>query len=478
MAYTEFACRSGGSNMNGGAIASNGEPATSPVYSSTNGNWNGTATFTPTDGSTPLGLAAAGDWAHVFVDGSTTPVYIARVTNVAAGVNGVITLSTTAKAGSAPTSSATGRSINIGGAWLGPNGASGFPFTLLTSVLQNVGSDRPRCNFKNDQTYNITAAITVSGTGPIIFQGYTTTFGDLGKATIDGGTSGASYTLLNVSNTSGQSFCDLIFGNNGATGSALGVQCSNTNSTASFKRCVVHDVRGHGFVGGSNLYTKWIECEVYNCNQSNTASQAAFTGGTGLPATAIRCIAHDNTSSNTSGFINIPNVISCISDTNGQYGFVIASNTNTMVNCDAYNNGSDGIRGNNGGTSELYIENCNLVKNGGWGINLAFGATSRADVVNCGFGAGTQVNASGSITAGSGSAVEAVGTVTYANDVTPWTDPANGDFRVNLAAATNAGRGAFTQTSASYTGTVSILDIGAAQAAAGGSSSVIGVVGS
>ena len=54
------------------------------------------------------------------------------------------------------------------------------------------------------------------------------------------------------------------------------------------------------------------------------------------------------------------------------------------------------------------------------------------------------------------------GAVTYASNATPWVDPANGDFRTNLPAAMNAGRGAFTETAASYAGAVGYPDIGAA----------------
>ncbi len=57
------------------------------------------------------------------------------------------------------------------------------------------------------------------------------------------------------------------------------------------------------------------------------------------------------------------------------------------------------------------------------------------------------------------------GSITYAADVTPWVDPANGDFRITLAAAKSAGRGSFTQTQSSYTGTIGYPDIGAAQSA-------------
>ncbi len=86
--------------------------------------------------------------------------------------------------------------------------------------------------------------------------------------------------------------------------------------------------------------------------------------------------------------------------------------------------------------------------------------------MNCGYGAGTQANTSGA-TNGTGD-LDVGGAVTYASDATPWADPANGDFRISLAAAKGAGRGAFTQTAASYAGTVGYPDIGAAQSAASG----------
>jgi hypothetical protein len=67
-----------------------------------------------------------------------------------------------------------------------------------------------------------------------------------------------------------------------------------------------------------------------------------------------------------------------------------------------------------------------------------------------------------------------IGSVTYATDVTPWVDPTNGDFRINLAAAKGTGRGTFTQTASSYAGTVGYPDIGAAQSTGGGSGGAIG----
>src|ERR1051326_728440 len=119
MAYTEFYCNaSTGSNTNGGSSTGGVK------YNSTNGNWNGSTTFTPTDGSTPANTVSVGDFASIYLDGATQAVRISRVTNVAAGVNGVITVSNSAGSGTNPTSGATGRSIKVGGEWAGPNGST------------------------------------------------------------------------------------------------------------------------------------------------------------------------------------------------------------------------------------------------------------------------------------------------------------------------------------------------------------------
>lgn len=460
MAFTEFVCRSGGSNLNGGGVVAGTEPGTGALYTCTNSNWDGTSVFTPTDGSTPASTVTVGDFASVYLDGATVAVFIARVVTVAAGVNGAITLSTTAKSGTEPASGATGRTIKVGGAWKGPNAAENFPVGFITSALTNAGSSPPRVNLKNDAQYNITANVT-QGQTLVRFQGYTSTFGDGGRFVLDGGTSGASYILLTVSGNDSE-FLDGICQNNGATGNSSGV--SVTGSEILVSGLVANSVRSTGIsLTGSGCLA--VECEAYGCNQSNTASVAGIAVSSS--SSALRCISHDNSGSNSSGF-NLtagPNfAIGCIADTNGAIGFNVSATADAfLIGCDAYNNVSDGIR-LSGSTSMFYIESCNLIKNGtggtGWGIN-ATGSSQRGSVRNCGFGAGTQANTSGTTT-GFVAIVE-IGSVNYASDVTPWVDPANGDFRISLAAAINAGRGVFTQTAASYTGTVGYPDIGASQ---------------
>lgn len=459
MAYTEFFCRLNGSNLNGGHLNSNAEPGTGAVYTSTNGNWDGTSLFIPTDASTPASTVTVGDFASVYLDGATVGVYIARVTNVAAGVNGTITLSTTAFSGTAPTVGVTGRTIKVGGAWKGPNAAENFPFGFITNAAVSAASVYPRVNFKNDTTYAITAAMTHANNGPTVFQGYTSTAGDLGRATIDGTIVGASYTMLTLSGTQCR-IVDLIWANNGTTGAAIAVTISGAGTTA--LRCVIHDVRGEGLrLSASNA----IECEAYICNSSNTTSIGAFVLNDRV-AQCIRCIAHDNAGNLNNGFLIAGggSLICCIADTNGQHGIFTGASTSPMniINCDSYNNAGSGIAIGQSTTNMCVdIENCNLVKNTLFGINFVSTGAHTGYIFNCGFGSGSQANGSG--TTNNLISVEEVGSVTYASGVTPWVAPTTGNFSINLPAAINAGRGAFTETQASYTGTVGFPVIGAAQ---------------
>jgi hypothetical protein len=458
--YTEFYCNaSTGSNMNGGS-----DTATSPTYTATNGGWNsGTGVFTPTSGNPSL-TVTVGQFASVFTDGATTPVFIARVTAVSSTT---VTVSTTVKSGTAPTTAGTGISINVGGVWKGPNGAVAFPFGFVTSALTDSSSNVPRFNFKNNASYVITAAMTHANAGPMKFQGYTTTVADGGRAVIDGGTSGASYTLLTLSNLS-IVFEDFEFKNNGATGTATGV--SYASARATWRRCVFHDLRGYGFAASSSGI-RLVECEAYNCNQGGLTNGAGFYAQS-ICCTFLRCISHDNSGSTTHGFfaggVNQPtNYIGCIADSNGGSGFYASQSSILMTECDSYNNGSHGLYIVPSAAScfTAYAENSNFVKNGGWGIEFD-SVAKEGWIVNCGFGTGTQANASGTIDTANSFGTVVSGTVTYASGVTPWVDPANGDFRINLSTAQGTGRGNFFQTQSGYAGALSYPDVGAGQATA------------
>jgi hypothetical protein len=475
MAFTEFFCRASGSNLNGGALSTGAEPATTAAYTSTSGNWSTvTNQFTPTDGSTPASTVTVGDFASIYINAATTAVYIARVTVVAAGVNGAITVSTTSIYGTAPTTNSGSRSIKVGGAWLGPNGAATFPFGLAGTIgaLKNSSSDQVRLNAKNDQTYTMTSALPFTTLGNAVIQGYTGSAGDLGKAIFTSNiTTGANFT--NVSTTS-TAFVDLIFANTGAS-NANHLVLDTSDVDTVYIRNVFHGARGCGFAkaatNGPNVYL--MECEAYDCNKSNTAATPAIAvanpTGKGGAMLCYNTYSHDNTGSNASGFgaTNTSGLIliNCISDTNGGNGAVIASGGRSIVsiNSNYYNNTGDGI--NLAMSSAQFwalLFNNNFIKNTGAGVNNT--VTSQGGILyNNGRGSGTQAN-------GSADTLKSIANtstdVTFASGVTPWVAPTTGNFSTNLAAAMAAGRGVFTETDGTNTGTAGYPDIGAAESRA------------
>jgi hypothetical protein len=460
MAFTEFCCRNGGSNLNAGTLTGNStEPGTAASFTYASGSWvAATGVFTVASGDPAADGVAVGDFASVYADGSTTTGFVGRVTARDATT---ITVSLTAKAGTAPTNGTNTRTLKVGGAWAGPSAAVAFPFNFVQNTLTNAGGDTPRVNFKNDATYSITAAMTASNAGPTRWEGYTTAYGDGGRATIDGGVAGVSFVLLTVS-TANHDLAYLIFSNNGASGSAQALELSASENL--LYSVVVHDIRGIGFNLANGVTA--VECEAYACGQNNLAASAGFSLS-GAGSSCIRCISHDNSGSNVSGFliqssVAGPMLLNCISDSNGSHGLNDSNTVSSLIlGCDFYNNGGDGINLSNATAAAIIIENCNLIDNAGWGINGSGGGARHGRVTNCGFGSGTAANGSGTTT-GLKTMVES-GSVTYAANATPWNAPTTGDFTITLATAKGAGRGAFTQTQASYTGTTAAPDIGACQ---------------
>lgn len=453
MSFTEFCCRSGGSNLNAGTRTGNStEPGTSASFTYASGNWvQSTCVFTVASGDPQADGVAAGDFASVYPDGSSVAVFIGRVTAVSTTT---ITVSTTIKSGTSPTNGTANRTLKIGGAWQGPNGTSGFPMSFVTSTLVASSGLSPRINYKNDATYSITANISTVN-ADTTHQGYTSSYGDFGLAILDGGTSGASYNLIGSTVGANASLMDFECRNNGATGSASGVFW---NGTGQVVRCVFHDFRGHGLQ--TNNSTSVFECEAYACNQSNTANLSGFAMG-GQGSCCVLCFSHDNSGTNANGFLlngSMGIALFCVADTNGASGFVITVNAVRVVNCDCYNNGDDGIKVNIAANNNCYIMNTNLIKNTDYGIHISGAGVTTGMIINCGFGAGTQANGAG--TTNLTTNMTEAGSVVYPSDVNPYVAPTTGDFRLANYSAINGGRGTFKQTQSSYTGSVSYPPIG------------------
>jgi len=468
--WTDFYVQAGGDNLNAGSTATNGA-----AFTYAGGTFvRATGVFTNVTGNPLSDGVAVGDFASIYTtSGATKATFVARVTG---RTSSTITVNLTDIAGDVTSVSETAlaSTCKVGGAWAGPSGSVWFPLDFVAGTLKDASGHRPRVNIKGDgddttADYSVTAGGTVAQQGIVQWQGYTTTKGDGGRAVIDGGTGTAYYTFLTITGPLNQ-YVDLIFAHNGGSSTGADGVFINTAETGMF-RCVIHDMGRSGVRIASRSHL--VQCEGYANNKANVTGGFGSFVLQGDGCVAFRCIAHDNVGTNADGFsCSGSQIIECISDTNGRYGFGDGGDkSNCYISCDAYNNVNDGFRlGTGSGSMLIHVENCNAVKNGTGGTGYGFhfmDATSTGIFYNCGMGRGTQANTTGDYSSllgadiklldlGSGSADGG-----YANNVTPWTDPANGDFRINLAAAKNVGRGTFTVSSVDSV--MAYPDIGAAQ---------------
>ncbi len=463
---TEFYITSTGANINAGSGTG------AALYTSVTGSWSTvTNIFTPADNVNPVAAGVlVGMFASIYADNATTAVYITRITQVVNAVNGAITVSATVIYGTAPGTSAT-TSMKVGGAWIGPSGAVTFPFGLSGTIgaLQDANSNQVRVNVKNDQTYTMTAALPFATLGNAVMQGYTTNAGDLGKATFTSNiTTGNNFTQAGNVNTT---FIDLIFANTGAS-NANHLFAATGTSDVVFLRSVFHGARGVGFLAanaaGGNSYM--IECEAYDCNKSNTANEAGFqVANVGGVMFCYGCYSHDHTSgTNAHGFqastVAGMILVNCIAEGNGGQGAITSSTAQGIVciNCNFYNNIGDGVRlAYSAAKSWAILINNNFLLNSGKAINNT--VTAQGGIIyNSGRGLGNQQNAGGDTLK---SIVNTGSDVFYSAGITPWNAPTTGDFTTTIgSAAVGAGRGIFTETDGTNTGTLSYPVIGASTA--------------
>jgi hypothetical protein len=472
MAFTEFCCRSGGSNLNAGTRTGNStEPGTSADLTYASGSWvNATRVFTVASGNPVTDGVAIGDYVAIDTGGATAAM-VARVTAVSSTT---ITLNSTF-AGANPANGTY--TLRVGGAWKGPNGTDSFPFNLANlASITNTSLYIVRCNLKNDATYNITASIAINFTAVanMVYSGYATSYGDCFCAVIDGGTSGASYSLLTTGTGSRwAAFSYLHLQNNGATGTADAIILSGVNAgSTTFDHVTVSDVRGSGFTCGSAGAYVLSDCEAYNCNQSNTANKGGFSvvsAGVSL----IRPVAHHNTGSNNAGITGQNLTSVTVVDgllSNNRYGVYCQSNTmGLMALHTSFFSNEYGIFCPNVPSGVAHIRGCSFCKSATYDIYS--GNPSSWSIINCGFGSGVMAAGTASINSVNWGTI--TGSVTYASGVTPWTDPDNGDFRVTLDAAKAVDAITYQQQMSGWSGTIAYKDIAAAQSAASGGSTLI-----
>ena len=294
--FTEFFCDySAGSNLNSGQD-NHSSPTPRLTYAA--GSWvSTTGVFTVASGNPLSAGVVVGDYASVYATGATVTGFVGRVTARDATT---ITVSLTAKAGTAPSTGTGTRELRIGGCWKGPNAAVAFPLGFMHSALNNGTNLTPRVNFHSGTNYTITSGIThnVTDNGPLFFQGYTSVPGDGGFAHIQGPATGTSMTIFTMGSIAGttcrrmwvENFSFSGNGDSSQTGmvvfaSVLGV----------FRRCHGYSARGAAWATSGNGQ-HLIECSATNCNVSATANIGTMSLGGNV--FAIRCVTYDN---NTSG---------------------------------------------------------------------------------------------------------------------------------------------------------------------------------
>lgn len=464
-AFTEWYCRT---NADGNLNAGDTTDAAATVTYAGGTFVAATGVYTVASGNPVSDGITPGRHLSIYTTaGATVATFISTIT----ATNGTtITVAITAGTGVAvgaaanPSAGAGACTAKYGGAWRGPNAAVGFPFNAILATATNGAGNIPRVNMINGSGYGVTAAVTHTLNGPVRFEGCTASAGDGGRWLLDCGNPGTAITGMSLTGTD-IDFENCIVARTGGSG-ANGTGIFTSGARNLIRGCVAHDCWKQGISSSSSSGT-FIECEAYACNAANTASLAGFVSSANHNV-FIRCNAHDNAGANTDGFyINGADnfLLGCIADTNGKNGIESALADTRIVSCDLYNNAANGIDYSVATVTEVYVENSNFLKNTTAGINSTGSALRHGDIVNCGFGVGTMANGADlgpNLTAAT-AGVNVTGTVNYPTGTTPWADPANGDFRIIANAAKGQGRGRFTETQASYSGTSAWMDIGSGQ---------------
>lgn len=427
----EFYVRTTGSNLNSGDTNTNASD-----FTYVGGTYvQATGVFTCPGTSNPVADGVTvGRYMSIYAAGSTSTGFVGRVTAVTAGAPGTITVSVAAQTMAGTNPSNGTYTAKIGGAFAGPSGGGRMPFTLAMGPLRSSSSSRVRVNVTG--TYNVAAAASAWNLNlGMIIEGYSTTPGDGGFFIIQDNVAGASFTLLSTQATTGTIRNMWLKGNTASTGGANGLVFGTQMGTLVNVR--VSDVRGDGIQitsGATGAVT--IGCEVYGCNRSNTLN---FCGvSISEESTHIRLHVHH-----------------CSSGVNA-HGVIISANAGenvTLIDPLIHDNTGNGIKqtqldhschvsggviarnGLNGADFSLVTVNSNVSNTifertifyGNTGTGLLGRAADFVTAYRCAFGAnGTAMT----------SVTDDFNTITLTAD--PFTNAANGDFRLNNTAGGGA----------------------------------------
>jgi hypothetical protein len=460
--FTNFCCRSGGSNLNAGTrTGSDTVPGTSADFTYASGNWvASTGVFTVASGNPSGDGVAVGDFASVYANGATETGFVGRVTARDATT---ITVSLTVKAGTAPTNGTGDRTLKVGGAWRGPNSTTLFPLKFIATALKDTTGRFPRVNFKNDVVYEIYspgATYVNSAPAQITWQGFSSAYGDFGRAEMRGDpTAPVAYPLIFFMEGGGgiavSNACkDLLLGDNGDEGDINGSGHTH-QGLLSYIALVLRCSASHNWISSYDFNGHCIEGECYDYDFGEAANMAAWVGSNNL-----RCFAHDSNpeprpytlgSTNIAGFHVVGMNIYCIAA--NCYGNGMESGY-SFINCDSYNNRLNGVQGVEG----TMVINSNATSNGTAGFGYSNTTNTLVQVETCRYGQGTEANGD-SIDPG----IPQADVSGLPTNQSPWVDADSGNFTLFLDDCFETGKGDFMQIMPGYGGSVSYPDIGAAR---------------
>ena len=457
---TTWELRTGGSNSNGGCFVTGA--------SGTDFTQQNSAQFSGTDLVLATGTTVSSA-SHTFVATDVgNCIQITAGTGFTPGFYNIVSVA----AGVATLGATAGTSGSTGGTWA-EGGAITSPITAAANITHGN-----TIWVKADGTYTVTASIVFSvdnnGFNPLRVMGYTTSRGDMGRASwttatnsidlIQPGTGGTSrdysFYNLNLSSTAGtpgdgyhttlRQTINLLFNNCSFSGFKIALE-GNANVTESFYTLTLANVEitsstGLGIDTTDAVYC--IGCYIHN-NGGGGALLRVSSGGAWQSLFISSIIA-----------LNTGAGIQQSDNQGGQNGRGLGIFSSTL-----YKNTGDGLTiGSTSGAVPFQAFNTVFYGNGGFGINNTGGATSSAPSSYTSFSNAFGSNTSGATT---GLIAPSTGTVTLTAD--PFTSGTN--FALN----STAGGGALLK-GQGFPGTLinggtGAIDIGPLQSTGGGGSS-------
>ena len=286
-----------GSDNNGGTSEG------SAIVSGTAGSTNSTATVT-LDGGSDLSGVVVGD--TIRISGEIGGIRSGDIFEITAVNDGADTVDVTPTPGTA-----SGLIWAIGGAWATLN--------KLMDTLRAADTDKGWVKGGTDYTETMNIDIAAAPTTPFTLEGYTTTIGDGGQFTIDGGSvrsngitsssaSSVYYVIKNaiIKNHTSNGITGSVdnityknckFNNNGGTG-------ANCDDFFKFEECEFLDNTANGCF--TDVHSIMVGCKayrngaggfrartgvLYNCIVSSNAADAIIISGTGFDLhVVINCV--------------------------------------------------------------------------------------------------------------------------------------------------------------------------------------------